>query len=126
MTEPTGKILPPLFDPTMVTLTRARSAAVPGAAAPGGEKVSSSAALGEAAVDRQREKAATDFEALLLHQMLQSMWNSVPKDGLVSGSREEELYRDMLTEEVAKSIAENQSLGIRDVVLRDMRSAEKK
>jgi len=70
-------------------------------------------------------EAATQFEALLLHQMLQTMWSTLPKEGLLSGSREEGLYRDMLNEAVAKSISENQSIGIRDVIARDIDKLQK-
>ena len=68
----------------------------------------------------QNEKAATDFEALLLQQMVQSMWRSVPSEGMLSGSNEEGMYRDMLSEQVAKEMAENQSLGIKKAVLGEM------
>lgn len=65
-------------------------------------------------------KAATDFEALMMGEMLKSMWRSVPSAGLLSGSREEELYRDMLTQAVAEQMATEQSLGIRDLVENEM------
>ena len=72
------------------------------------------------------KEAATQFEALLLQQMIQAMWSSVPQGGLISGSREEELYRDMLNESLARNIAEGQGIGIKEVVLNDMRRSEKK
>lgn len=74
-----------------------------------------------AAPDSEQVKAATQFEALLLHQMIKEMWNTVPKDGLFSGSHEEEMYRDMLHEGIANDIAEKHSIGIRDVLVRDMK-----
>lgn len=72
------------------------------------------------------EKAATDFEALLLQQMFSSMWSTVPQGGLLSGTREEELFRDMLNEALAKSVAEHQSIGVRDVLAKDMKKLEDK
>lgn len=81
---------------------------------------------GENAQKSDIEKAATQFEALLLHQMLKEMWNTVPKDGLLSGGHEEELYRDMLNEGIANEIAEKQSIGVRDVLIKDMQRAIKK
>ena len=66
------------------------------------------------------QKAATDFEALLVHQMINSMWSSVPKNPLFGGGNEDEIYRDMYTDAISKNIAENQSLGIRDVVLKEL------
>ncbi|MCB0331943.1 MAG: rod-binding protein [Bdellovibrionales bacterium] len=66
------------------------------------------------------EKAAEQFEALLLQEMMKEMWKTVPSAGLISGSREEELYRDMLNEQIAKQISESQPLGIKDLILREM------
>jgi flagellar protein FlgJ len=74
----------------------------------------------EKTIKAQNEKAATDFEALLLQQMVQSMWRSVPSEGMLSGSNEEAMYRDMLSEQVAKEMAETQSLGIKNAVLGEM------
>ncbi len=66
------------------------------------------------------EQAAAEFESLLVQQMMKSMWQSVPKEGLLSGGHEEEIYQEMLQKEVANHIAEHQSFGIRDMVLREM------
>lgn len=76
------------------------------------------------ASEAEIEKSAKEFEALLLQQMLKGMWNSVPQGGLLSGSREEELYRDMLNEQIAKDMASKQGLGIAKVVAREMKKRE--
>lgn len=73
---------------------------------------------------KKAEEAATQFEALLLKQMLDSMWKTLPKEGLLSGSREESLYRDMLTDTLSKDIAQMQSIGIKDVILRELKERE--
>ena len=72
------------------------------------------------AAKMQNEKAATDFEALLLQQMIQSMWKAVPSEGLLSGSSEEGMYRDMLAEQYAQELAQHQSMGLKDAVLGEM------
>lgn len=87
-------------------------------------RVSSQAAESEdasKAKEAELEKAATDFEALLLGQMLKSMWQSVESSGLLSGSREESMYRDMMNDEMAKSISEGQGIGIKEVIIRDLK-----
>lgn len=68
----------------------------------------------------QAEKAATEFEALLLHQMLNSMWSTIPKNEAMGGGQEEGMYRDMYTEAVAKEISEKQSLGIKNVIFKEL------
>jgi Rod binding domain-containing protein len=76
--------------------------------------------------DAQIKDASTQFEALLLQQMMGAMWSTVPKDGLVSGSREEELYRDMLNEAVAKNTAKGQGIGIKEVIARELQKRDGK
>lgn len=69
--------------------------------------------------DQQAKKAAKDFEALLLKQMFDSMWSTVPKDSLLGG-RDDATYRDMYNDALAKNIAENQGLGIAESIYKDM------
>ena len=64
--------------------------------------------------------AATQFEALLLHQMFQSMWSTVSSEGMLSSSKEEQYYRDMLTEGLANSVAKGQGIGIKEVIAKEM------
>jgi Rod binding domain-containing protein len=70
--------------------------------------------------------AAQQFEAMMLQQLMQSMWNTVPKGELLSGSNEEGYYRDMLNEAISTSIAEGRGIGIKEVILRDISKLEKK
>lgn len=71
------------------------------------------------------EGAAQQFEAMLLKQMIDSMWSTIPKDGVLSGSNEEGMYRDMLNEALANSISEGKGVGIKEVILRDMNKLSK-
>lgn len=74
----------------------------------------------------EQQKAATQFEGMLLQEMLKAMWQTVPTGGLISGSREEELYRDMLNEALSESISEGQGIGIKDVVLKEFQRRSQK
>ncbi|MDC0357664.1 rod-binding protein [Oligoflexia bacterium] len=69
----------------------------------------------------EMESAATQFEALLLHQMFKAMWTTVPKDGLLTGSSEEGHYRDMLNQSLADQLSTGQGIGIKEVILRDLK-----
>ena len=69
-------------------------------------------------------KAATQFESLLLQEMFKEMWSTVPKGGLFSGSSEEDTYQDMYRQALAESVAQNQGLGIKDVIIRDIKATE--
>ena len=70
--------------------------------------------------EKDIDKAAGGFEALLLHQMFQAMWSTVPSGGVLSGSKEEEYFRDMFTQGLADTISQGQGIGIKQVVAREM------
>lgn len=76
------------------------------------------------ATPEQIDKAAEDFEALLLQQMFTSMWSSVPEGGLLGGGNEAEFYRDMLNQELAKEVAHSQSIGLKKAFADDMTRLE--
>lgn len=72
------------------------------------------------------EKAAVQFEAMLVKQMLGAMWQSVPKEGLLSGSNEEEIFRDMLNEALAETVAKSQGIGIKAVIRGELQKDKKR
>jgi Rod binding domain-containing protein len=76
--------------------------------------------------DLEIDNAARQFEALLLQQMMKSMWQTVPSSGLLSGGKEQEYYREMLVDSLATEIAKGQGLGIKDVIVRDIKKHEQK
>lgn len=77
-------------------------------------------------VSQDPKQAAQQFEALLVQEMLKSMWATVPQGELLSGSHEEKMYRDMLNEAVADSISKGRGIGIKDVIAKDLDGLAKK
>ena len=77
-------------------------------------------------VTQDAKKAAEQFEGILVQEMLKSMWSTVPKNGALSGSYEEGMYRDLFNEALAQSISEGQGIGIKDVILKDINALSKK
>jgi Rod binding domain-containing protein len=71
-------------------------------------------------------KAATQFEALLVQEMIKEMWATVPKEGLLSGSKEEQTYQEMYQRVLAESIAEKHSIGVKDVIIQDIKSSDER
>jgi len=65
-------------------------------------------------------KTAEDFEAVFLSQMLQPMFNTIPTESFMGGGQAESIYRDMMVQEMGKSIAKNGGVGIADTVFREM------
>lgn len=72
------------------------------------------------------QEAARQFEALLIQEMLKSMWAAVPQGEILSNSSEEKMYRDMLNEATADQISRGQGIGIKDVILKDINRLNKK
>ena len=65
--------------------------------------------------------AAKDFEAMLLQQMFQSMWQTVPQGELLGGGKEGEYFRDMFIEGLANDVAQGQGIGIKEVISKELR-----
>lgn len=67
------------------------------------------------AKEKKADKAATDFEALLLQQMFASMWKSSSITGEEPG-REEATFRDMLNEGLASQVAKTKGIGVAQIL----------
>jgi Rod binding domain-containing protein len=75
--------------------------------------------------DKQIDKAASGFEALLLHQMMKSMWQTVEKTGFLGDdSNEADIMRDMFTQSVSDEIAKGKGIGVKEVVKREIQKQE--
>ena len=85
------------------------------------------AAKKDSALDRLRAAAtprdskelhhlSEEFESLFLGIVLKAMRDTVPKDGLLGGSNAEGIYRSMLDEEYAKTMAAQRNTGLADSI----------
>ena len=66
------------------------------------------------------KKAAEEFEAVYLAQMLKPMFDSVEIDPTFGGGAAEETWRSIQVDEMAKQIARNGGIGLADVVAKEM------
>ncbi len=64
--------------------------------------------------------ASTDFEAMLIHQMLEDMEKTLEKGNLVSEGLSGDIYSGMLTTAIAKSMAEHQSMGLANQIFQNV------
>ncbi len=72
-------------------------------------------------VNAKAWKSAKEFEAMALGQFLSPMFDTIkPSDGPFGGGSGEESWRPMLTQELAKHIANAGGLGIAVPVYRQM------
>ena len=65
-------------------------------------------------------KAAEDFEAVFLAQMLKQMRNTIHKEEMFHGGPGEDVFTELLDEQFAKKMAATNSVGIADVLFRQL------
>lgn len=66
--------------------------------------------------EQRAARAAQDFEAVLVSEMIKPMFETVEVDENFGGGKGEEVFRGMLVQEMGKSIAKQGGLGIADNV----------
>lgn len=82
--------------------------------------------LGEVFAKTKDEKkllhACEEFESFFIYMLLKEMRKTVPKTGLIHGGRAEEIFQDMMDEEVGKQIAHTpgMGLGIAEMLYREL------
>jgi Rod binding domain-containing protein len=77
--------------------------------------------------EKELNKAAGGFEALLLHQMLQAMWSTVDTAGLLGeNSNQYQIYQDMFQQAVADKVAEGQGIGVKQFMKKELLKSMKK
>ena len=72
------------------------------------------------AVPAQIRKAAEDFEAFFLGQMLQPMFKSLNVEPPFGGGNAEEVWRSMMVDEMGKAMAKSGGIGIAASVKREI------
>jgi len=74
--------------------------------------------------DRERLRGACQqFEAVFLAQLLHKMRETVPEDPVLGDSRAKDIYYGMLDWELAQQIARTQSVGIAEMLYRQLSRA---
>lgn len=68
----------------------------------------------------QVQKAAKQFEALFVNEMMAHIFNGIEVNEYFGGGRGEEIFRSMLVEQYSKSVAESKQTKISDMLTRQM------
>ncbi|MBF0560967.1 MAG: rod-binding protein [Alphaproteobacteria bacterium] len=68
-------------------------------------------------------KAAQDFEAMFIGQMLKPMFDGLGTDGMFGGGQGEEMFRGLLIDEYGKAIARAGGIGISGAIMKTMLAA---
>ena len=65
-------------------------------------------------------KAARDFEAIFLHQMLKAMRQASGHGKVLLGGTGQKFYQDMMDDELSKAMSQSGGLGLSDLLIRDI------
>jgi Rod binding domain-containing protein len=65
-------------------------------------------------------KAAKDFEAVLVTQMLGEMFSGVQTDGMFGGGQGEEMFRSLMLDQYGKNIVQQGGFGFADSIQREL------
>ncbi|MBU0692353.1 hypothetical protein KKC97_12455 [bacterium] len=78
------------------------------------------------AANRQHklEQAAEEFEAVLVHQLLQSMQTSLEHGSIFGGSNADRIYGGIGEMELAKTIAKSADFGVKEQLLEYVQKME--
>lgn len=78
--------------------------------------------LGEPKTAREisAKKAADEFEAIFISQMLKSMSVGIETDGPFGGGQGEKIYRDLMNEELGKTMTGQGGIGMSDAIYREI------
>ena len=72
------------------------------------------------ASDQELRKTTQEFESLFLHTLMKTMRTTVPKNSPFHGGLSEEIYTDMLDQEIAKA-ASKRGTGIANLLYQQLR-----
>ncbi|MBI5750187.1 MAG: rod-binding protein [Nitrospinae bacterium] len=71
--------------------------------------------------EKKLKKLTADFESVFLYYVLKTMRDTVPKSGFIDGKNGEDIYRSMMDQEIAKSMADKRESGISGMLYKQLR-----
>jgi Rod binding domain-containing protein len=71
-------------------------------------------------IDPKVMKAASEFETMVLAQMLQPMFEALDSDGMFGGGSGERMFRPMLVDQYAQAMSKAGGVGIAQSVAEEM------
>lgn len=74
--------------------------------------------------EKEMQKAAKDYESIMIHQFIKQMHNNVPVDPLVGGGNGEKMFKDLLYAEYAKAMTEKGGIGLVESIVKDLKQKD--
>lgn len=75
--------------------------------------------------DKRLKQTCSDFESLLVSQMLANMRQTIPENSLFGSSDADDIFQDMMDQQIAQNIAESGSIGIGKLIYKQVSEASK-
>ena len=72
------------------------------------------------------KKAAQDFEAVFIAQLLGQMFEGIPTNGMFGGGQGEAIFRSLMMDQYGKEIASQGGIGLATTVTRQLLSMQEK
>ena len=88
--------------------------------APAKHRADAAAAPGAAPGEKEAGKiqaACTEMESLFIYQLLKEMQATIPKSGLMGDGKAENMYTDMLHQQLSRELAFGGGIGLSDVLM---------
>jgi peptidoglycan hydrolase FlgJ len=76
--------------------------------------------------EQELQKAAQDFEAVLLNMVIKAMWKTVPKSDLFEKNSASNIYEGLMHSSLSEEMASNGGMGIAKVLAQQLRREQKK
>ena len=72
----------------------------------------------------QLRKKCQDFEAIMVQAMLKIMRESVPEGGLLPKGNDQQIFQDLMDQNVAVEMSRKQGMGIADALFRQLQKLD--
>jgi len=70
--------------------------------------------------EKRLKEACAEFESIFICLVMKQMRKTITQSGLISGGKGEEIFTDMMDEELSKQASLRQGLGLRDVLIEQL------
>ena len=70
--------------------------------------------------DAKLRQACADFESIFIYFILKSARKSIPENGLLESSHESKIYKSMLDEQMAQSVAKGGGMGLGQLLYEEL------
>ena len=71
------------------------------------------------------QKAAQDFEAVMLNMVIKAMWKTIPESGLFEKNNATQIYEGLIHSSLSEEMARNGGMGIAKVLYQQLSREQK-